>query len=49
MPSSGMWRRVGLVNTDVPPKRQLSQDPSGTTYQKTTFFTATAVETSNLT
>jgi hypothetical protein len=42
MPSSGMLRRVALV-TDV------SEEPHGVSAQKTAFFIATVVKTSNLT
>jgi hypothetical protein len=31
MPSSGMWRRVDIVLTDVPPKRRFTQDLHGAT------------------
>jgi hypothetical protein len=34
---------------NVPPKRRFIQDLHGATSQKTTFFTVTAVKTSNLT
>jgi hypothetical protein len=48
MQSSGMWRRVDLVWTDVPPESQFTHDLHGATSQKTVFFIVTAVETSNL-
>jgi hypothetical protein len=48
IPSSGMWRRVALVCTDVT-KRRFTQDLHGATSQKTPFFIVTAVKTSNLT
>jgi hypothetical protein len=38
------WRR-----RQVTPKRRFLQEPHGVTYQKTPFFIATAVKTSNLT
>jgi hypothetical protein len=38
MPSSGMLCHVGLVRTDVPLKRQFSQEPYGVTFQKMAFF-----------
>jgi hypothetical protein len=38
MPSSGLWRRVDLVGTDVSEKRQFPQDLHGATSQKTAFF-----------
>jgi hypothetical protein len=38
-----MWRRLGLVLTQVPPKRRFTQ-----VYTAPTFFIVTAVETSNL-
>jgi hypothetical protein len=41
---SPWWRR-----RYVPPKRRFLQEPHGVTSQKTTFFTVTAVKTSNLT
>jgi hypothetical protein len=47
MPSSGMLRRVALVRTDVPPKRQFLQEPHGVTSQKTAFFIVISVKTSN--
>jgi hypothetical protein len=47
--SSGMWRHVYFVWTDIPPKRRFTQDIPGATSQKTTFFIATAVKTSNFT
>jgi hypothetical protein len=61
MPSSGMWRRVDLVWTDVSEERIASifrveksanQEPAsagGCRLQKTAFFIVTAVKTSNLT
>jgi hypothetical protein len=49
MPSSGMWHRVDLVCSDVPPKRRFTQDLHGATSQKTAFVIVIAVKTSNLT
>jgi hypothetical protein len=49
MPSSGMWRRVDILLTDVPPKRRLTQYLHDATSQKTAFFIVIAVKTSNLT
>jgi hypothetical protein len=49
MPSSGMLRRVALVRTDVSEKLQFLQEPHCVTFQKTSFFRVTAVETSNIT
>jgi hypothetical protein len=34
MPSSGMWRHVGFVKTDI----LKEQDAHGTTFWKTAFF-----------
>jgi hypothetical protein len=48
MPSSGMWRCVDLVCTDVPPKRLCTQYIHGATSKKKTFFIVTAVKTSNV-
>jgi hypothetical protein len=48
MPSSGMLRRVALLRSDVPPKRQLLQELYGVTSQKMAFFIVTAVKISNL-
>jgi hypothetical protein len=48
MPSSGMWRRLELVWTNVPPKRRFTQDLHGATSQKTAFFIVNAVKTTNL-
>jgi hypothetical protein len=45
MPSSGMWRRVDLVCTVVPPKGRVTQDLHGAISQKTAFFIVTAVKT----
>jgi hypothetical protein len=49
MPSSGKWRRVDLMWTDVPPKRRFIQALYDATSQKTAFFIVTDVKTSNLT
>jgi hypothetical protein len=38
MTSSGMWRRVDLVWTDVPPKRRFTQYLHCATPQNTAFF-----------
>jgi hypothetical protein len=48
MPSSGMWHRVALVRTDIPLQLQFPQQPHGVTSQKTAFFIATAMKTSDL-
>jgi hypothetical protein len=42
MPSSGMFRRVALVRTDVTEERQFFQEPHDVTSQKTVFFIVTA-------
>jgi hypothetical protein len=47
MPTSGMWRHVDLVLTDVSEERLFTQDLHGATYQKMTFFIVTAVKISN--
>jgi hypothetical protein len=49
MPSSGMWRRIDLVLTDVPSKRRFTHDLHSATSQKTAFFIVTVMKTSNLT
>jgi hypothetical protein len=53
MPSSGMWRRVGLLWTNVSEEHVASifsveeiVNPHGDTSQKTAFFLVTAVKTS---
>jgi hypothetical protein len=49
MPSSGMWRCVDLVWTDVSEERLFTQDLHGVRSKKTAFFIVTAVKTLNLT
>jgi hypothetical protein len=43
MPFSGMWRRVVLVWTDLPPKRQFTLEVHGATSRKTAFFRSVSV------
>jgi hypothetical protein len=38
MPFSGLLRRVALVRTDIPPKRNFLQEPRYITFQKTVLF-----------
>jgi hypothetical protein len=43
-----MWRHVGILLTDVPPKRRLTKYLHGATSQKTVFFIVIAVKTSDI-